>query len=66
MELFEIEMFICIKMDLVLNNLQWLICRKQNQTDLLGSQVNILCNTNNYQTSFLYLFLMEYELLWVV
>ena len=33
-ELFEIELFICIKMDLVLNNLQWLICHKikPNQT----------------------------------
>ena len=27
-ELFEIELFICLKMDLVLNNLQWLICHK--------------------------------------
>ena len=24
----EIELFICIKMDLALNNLQWLICYK--------------------------------------
>ena len=24
-ELFEIELFICIKMDLALNNLEWLI-----------------------------------------
>ena len=33
-ELFEIELFICIKMDLTLNNLQWLICHKikPNQT----------------------------------
>ena len=36
-ELFEIELFICIKMDLALNNLQWLMCHKtkQNQTKLL-------------------------------
>ena len=27
-KLFEIELFICIKMDLALNNLQWLICHK--------------------------------------
>ena len=26
--MFEIELFICIKMDLELNNLQWLICHK--------------------------------------
>ena len=32
--LFEIELFICIKKDLALNNLQWLICHriKPNQT----------------------------------
>ena len=29
-ELSKIELFICIKMDLVLNNLQWLICHKTN------------------------------------
>ena len=27
-ELFELELFICIKMGLALNNLQWLIYRK--------------------------------------
>ena len=27
-ELFEIELFICIKIDLALNNLQWLKCHK--------------------------------------
>ena len=27
-EFFEIELFICIKMDLALNNLLWLICHK--------------------------------------
>ena len=26
--MFEIELFICIKMDLALNNRQWLICHK--------------------------------------
>ena len=26
--MFEIELFICLKMDLVSNNLQWLICHK--------------------------------------
>ena len=33
-ELFEIELFLCIKMVLLLNNLQWLICHKiePNQT----------------------------------
>ena len=28
MELFEIERFICIRMDLALNNLQWMKCHK--------------------------------------
>ena len=31
-ELFEIELTICIKMDLVLNNLQRLICHKTQPT----------------------------------
>ena len=31
-ELLEIELFICIKMDLALNNLQRLICHKPKQT----------------------------------
>ena len=30
-ELCEVELFACIKMDLALNNLQWLICRKTKQ-----------------------------------
>ncbi len=34
-ELFEIELFICIKMDLALNNLQCLICHK---TDILNGK----------------------------
>ena len=29
--MFEIELFICIKMDLVLNNQQWLMCHKTKQ-----------------------------------
>ena len=39
MESFEIELFICIKMDLALNNLQWLICHKikPNETDKQAS-----------------------------
>ena len=32
-ELFEIELFICIKMDLALNNLQWLMCHKTKPND---------------------------------
>ena len=32
-ELFEIELFICIKMDLVLNNLQWLMCHETKRND---------------------------------
>ena len=32
MELFEIELIIHIKMDLALNNLQWLICHKTQPT----------------------------------
>ena len=40
-ELFEIELIICIKMDLALNNLQRLICHKtqtSNQPTLLLPQ----------------------------
>ena len=39
--MFEIEPFICIKMDLALNNLQWLVCHKTqpNQTKL-----TVLCD----------------------
>ena len=32
-ELFEIELTICIKIDLALNNLQRLICHKTQQTN---------------------------------
>ena len=32
-ELFKIELIICIKMDLALNNLQWLICHKTQTTN---------------------------------
>ena len=31
--MFEIEQFICIKMDLVLNNLQRLLCNKTQTTN---------------------------------
>ena len=31
--MFEIELFICIKMDSALNNLQWLICHKTQRTN---------------------------------
>ena len=31
--MFEIELFICIKMDLALDNLRWLICHKLKQTN---------------------------------
>ena len=37
-ELFEIELTICIKMDLVLNNLQRLICHKTQPTTSLEEQ----------------------------
>ena len=33
--MFEIELFIRIKMDLTLNNLQWFICHKPKQTNKL-------------------------------
>ena len=34
-ELFEIELFICIKMDLAINNLQWFICHKTKPNQYL-------------------------------
>ena len=36
-ELFEIELIICIKMDLTLNNLQRLICHKTQPTNQLDA-----------------------------
>ena len=38
-ELFEIELTICIKMDLALNNLQRLICHKPNQPTMIWVQI---------------------------
>ena len=46
-ELFEIELFISIKMHLALNNLQWLICHKTkpNLSDKVLSmgQIELYC-----------------------
>ena len=36
-KLFEIELFICIKMDLTLNNIQKLICHKNQTANQLKS-----------------------------
>ena len=36
-ELFEIELFICIKMDLALNDQQKLICHKAKQTNVMAT-----------------------------
>ena len=33
--MFEIELLICIKMDLALNNQQWLICHKTKPNQML-------------------------------
>ena len=32
--LFEIELLVCIKMDLTLNNLQWFICHKNEPNQI--------------------------------
>ena len=48
LELFEIELFICIKMDLAFDNLQRLICRKTQTNDLIKQQ------------SFVYIYLKRY------
>ena len=48
-ELFEIELIICIKIDLALNNLQWLMCykTKPNQTNYqIKSKVNASTKTS--------------------
>ena len=39
----EIELFLCIKMDLALNNIQWLICHqtKPNQTKMLPTNYSL-------------------------
>ena len=39
-ELWEIELIICIKMDLALNNLQWLIFHKTQPTNFRGDWGN--------------------------
>ena len=49
--MFEIELFICIKMDLALNKLQWSICHKTQPTNNLSlgrgecslSSISLLC-----------------------
>ena len=38
-ELFKIELFICIKMDLAFINLQWLICHKTQPTIPVHKQI---------------------------
>ena len=50
-ELFEIEQFICIKMDLALNNLQRLVCHKIQPTNQL--EMNNRWNVNFLRNSFL-------------
>ena len=46
-ELFEIELFICIKMDLALNNIQRLICHK-TQTNKPGEEVPVTVPSVGY------------------
>ena len=53
-DLFEIELFICIKMDLALNNLRWLICHK-TQTN---KQTNIYLSISSW--SYLSLSIIRY------
>ena len=52
-ELFEIELFICIKMNLSLNNLQRLICHKNQPTIIRLHTVKwyhvLLSNTNDFK-----------------
>ena len=54
--MFKIELFICIKMDLALNNLQWLICHKTKccivttnytQTYTCGNIVNTIMTSEH-------------------
>ena len=54
LNLFEIELFICIKMDLALNNLQRLICHK-TQTNKQTINACILEN-HVYCTVIFYIF----------
>ena len=55
-ELFEIELLICIKMDLAINNLQMLICHKPKQTNK-QTKLIFLQNTNCEKVSRLKLYL---------
>ena len=46
-ELFEMELFICIKVDLALNNLQGLICHKNQTNNNIGWNLSLrLLNMN--------------------
>ena len=52
-ELFEKELFMSIKMDLALNNLQWLICHKTkpNQTKPNQNDANLLTQPGSKMSS---------------
>ena len=46
-ELFEIELTICIKMDSVLKNLQWLICHKTQPTNQPDDKPSVMRRTTS-------------------
>ena len=64
-ELFEIELFICMKMDLALNNLQRLICQKKKPNKEKKNKfiiINILKGEKKTKSSTNYLFLQNFFL----
>ena len=69
-ELFEIEFFICIKMDLAFHNLQRLICHKPKQTIKMGHYQKFFIITHFLKMGRYYLFLSllitQFFLKWVV
>ena len=54
--MFERELFICIKMDLALNSLQWLICHKNKP-----NQIFCVCLLSLLVTDWLYLSISKRE-----
>ena len=59
------ELFICIEMNLALNNLQWLICHKtkQNQTNF---QTNLFDNTQLHDFKYLHQILMIFKQIYLI
>ena len=58
-ELFKIEVTICVKMDLALNNLQSLICHKTQPTNHSVTTATSLSHKSTYQKITCYIFILS-------